>query len=325
MSGQQEEEANVSFFVMSGDALRSLNDELQILIGEQAAGELLERFGFRCGEGLVQSIGYTCEKIEELKDTLPGLMIETGLGRSKTTKITEDEIIIEFEESLEALAKGKSDKARCNFTKGYLAGVLSTLFDARFDGTEDSCTCKGDGVCIHRLVRNKGYVKPAAERVEETAKKFALETGTSYLMKEESPDVTYEVFQDYVTHGHQGLCITRDFPAKVRKKYGLEKTPIIWLSTSETENTVPPQNLSALFYHIENFLKKSDHGIILLSGLEYLITHNSYQSVLKFIQLLNEQIAIRDSILVVPISPLTMDEKDLKLFERELTPYEMKT
>jgi len=314
-----EEEANVSFFVMTGDALRSLNDELQILIGETAAGELLERYGYRCGEGLVQSAGYTCESVDDLEDTLTGLIIETGLGRAKTTKITEDEIIIEFEEAVEAQALGKSGKARCNFTRGYLSGVLSTLFDTRYDCVEDSCTCKGDQYCIHRLVRNKLYIKPEAESVEESDIKFELETATSYLLKEEIPDSSYDIFKDWVTHGHQGLCITRDFPAKLRKKYGLEKTPIIWLSTSDTENTIPPQNLSALFYNIENFLKKSEHGIVILSGLEYLITHNTYPSVLKFIQLLNEQIAIRDSVLIVPISPLTLDEKDLKLFERELT------
>ena len=316
---EEEEPENVSFFVMTGDALRSLNDELQILLGENAAGELLERYGYRCGEGLVQSVGYTCENIDELEDTLPGLVIETGLGRARTTKITEDEIIIEFEEAVEAQALGRSGKARCIFTRGYLSGVLSTLFDTRYDCVEDECTCKGDRFCVHRLVRNKLYVKPEAERVEESDQKFGLETATGYLVKEETPDSSYEIFKDWVTHGHQGLCITRDFPAKLRKKYGLEKTPIIWLSTSDTENTIPPQNLSALFYHIENFLKKSEHGIILLSGLEYLITNNTYPSVLKFIQLLNEQIALRDSVLIVPISPLTLDEKDLKMFERELT------
>ena len=56
----------------------------------------------------------------------------------------------------------------------------------------------------------------------------------------------------------------------------------------------------------------------MLSGLEYLITQNNYSSVLKLIQLLNEQIAIRDSILIVPISPHTLEQKDLKLIEREL-------
>jgi predicted hydrocarbon binding protein len=312
------EENSVSFFVMSGDALRSLHDELQILLGENGASALLERYGYRCGESLVQSVGYTCENIQELQDTLPGILIETGLGRASTKKITEDEIIIEFNESVEANHLGKKDGASCNFTRGYLAGVISSLFDTRYDGIEDTCKCRGDAYCMHRIVKNALYVKPEPESVEGDVK-FPLDICTGYLIKEDNSDKSYEIFKDWVTHGHQGLCITRDFPAKIRKKYGLEKTPIIWLSTSDTENTVPPQNLSALFYHIENFLKKSKDGILLLSGLEYLITHNTYPSVLKFIQLLNEQIAIREAVLIVPISPLTLEEKDLKLFERELT------
>ncbi len=319
-----EEEMNVSFFVMSGDALRSLNDELQIQLGEKEAGELLERYGFRCGESLVNSVGYTCENIEELEETLPGLLIETGLGRAFTKKVTLEEIVIEFEESIEASHLGKKDSAGCNFTRGYLAGVISSLFDRKYDTIEESCQCRLDKSCVHRIVRDDKYVVPEPEIIIVAGdQKYDLDICTGYLVKEKAPEKGYEVFKDWVTHGHQGLCITRDFPAKIRKKYGLEKTSIIWLSTSETENTVPPQNLSALFYHIENFLKKSENGILLLSGLEYLITHNSYSSVLKFIQLLNEQIAIREAVLVVPISPLTLDEKDLKLFERELTNLEI--
>ncbi|MFO7618458.1 MAG: DUF835 domain-containing protein [Thermoplasmata archaeon] len=313
-----EEENTVSFFVMSGHALRSLHDELQILLGEKDASALLERYGHRCGESLVQSVGYSCENIQEMEDILPGILIETGLGRAATTKITEDEIIIEFDESVEANHLGKKTGIGCNYTRGYLAGVISSLLDARYDGIEDTCKCRGDKNCVHRIVRNTLYVKPEAESAEGVVEND-LDICTGYLIKEEVPDRSYDIFKDWVTHGHQGLCITRDFPAKIRKRYGLEKTPIIWLSTSDTENTVPPQNLSALFYHIENFLKKSENGILLLSGLEYLITHNSYPSVLKFIQLLNEQIAIREAVLIVPISPLTMDEKDLKLVERELT------
>jgi len=312
------EEKSVSFFVMSGDALRSLHDELQILQGDKGASALLERYGFRCGESLVQSVGYSCDNIEELKDILPGILIETGLGRAVTRKITEDEMIIEFDESVEANHLGRKEGASCNFTRGYLAGVISSMFDAHYDGIEDTCRCRGDALCVHRIVRNPTYAKPEAESAEGDVE-HVLDICTGYLIKEEVPDRSYEIFRDWVTHGHQGLCITRDFPAKIRKKYGLEKTPIIWLSTSDTENTVPPQNLSALFYHIENFLKKSKNGILLISGLEYLITHNTYQSVLKFIQLLNEQIAIREAVLIVPVSPLTMEEKDLKLFERELT------
>lgn len=320
--GAPTETGFVSFFVMPGDALKSLNDELQILVGEEAAAGAIERYGYRCGEGLVGSIGFECDTIEEFEEMIPGILIETGLGRARSMSASAEQIVINFEEAVEADAMGRnSTKPRCNFTRGYLSGVVSMLLNRKYDCVEETCICKGDELCSHKLVPSKEDYVPVAEGAEASDKAFDLETATSYLLKEDSPNVSYAIFKDYVTHGHEGICITRDFPAKVRKRFDLEKTPIIWLSTSDTENTIPPQNLSALFYQIENFLKKSENGIVLLSGLEYLISHNSYPSVLKFIQLLNEQIAIRDSILVVPLSPLTLEEKDRAMIERELTLY----
>ena len=322
MSDDTADGGYVSFFVIPGNALKSLSDELQIVMGEQASKETMERYGYRCGEGLVRSIGFECDDLEEFQEMMPGIMIETGLGRTRSLKVEGDFIVIEFEDSVEANAMGKSEIPSCNFTRGYLSGVVSALFKRNYDCVEEMCICKGDEVCLHKLTPSKQDIRPEAESIEESDQAFELDTATSYLVKEEAPDVSYKIFMDYVTHGHQGLCITRDFPAKVRKKFNMEKTPIIWLSTSDTENTVAPQNLSALFYQIENFLKQSENGIIMLSGMEYLISHNTYQSVLKFVQLLNEQIAIRDSILIVPLSPLTLDEKDLKMIERELETYE---
>ena len=211
----EEEEMNVSFFVMSGDALRALNDELQIQIGELSASELLERYGYRCGESLVQSVGYTCDNIEELEETLPGLLIETGLGRAVTKKVTVDEIIIEFDESIEASHLAKKEDAGCHFTRGYLAGVISSLLDAKYDAIEDSCQCRRDEFCVHRIVKNAAYIMPEPEIIVVTEQKYNLDICTGYLVKEEAPDKSYEIFKDWVTHGHQGLCITRDFPAKV--------------------------------------------------------------------------------------------------------------
>jgi predicted hydrocarbon binding protein len=309
----------ISFFVMTGEALKSLGDELQILAGETSAREAIERYGFRCGEGLAQKLGLGTVSSAELKDLLPDLLIETGLGRSRAVDVSEDRIVIDFEDSVEAGAIGKAAAPSCRFTSGYLAGLLSSLLDKRMQGAEESCISAGAASCRHIIAPSKADFKPANEAMAASACKYCLNNATGFLIKEETGEKSYEVFTEHVTHGHQGLCITRDFPAKIRKRYGLEKTPIIWLSTAETtEVTIAPQNLSALYYQIESFLKKSEKGIVLLSGMEYLISQNSYQSVLKFIQLLNELIAVRSAILLVSLSPLTLDEKDLKTLEREL-------
>ncbi|MEW5937864.1 MAG: DUF835 domain-containing protein [Candidatus Thermoplasmatota archaeon] len=312
----------ISFFVMSGGALKSLGDELQILVGEGASQETIERYGFRCGEGLVQSIEVRCETTEELRDLLPGVLIETGLGRVDRIDVSKDWVVVSFEESVEANAIGRASTPSCNFTRGYLSGVLSALYDRRYVGVEESCRAKGDERCVHRFTQAKSEIRPEYEGESRDEGWRLLEHGTGYLLKEETGERSYEIFSEHVRHGFQGLCITRDFPAKVRKRYGFEKTPILWLSTADTENTIAPQNLSGLYYHIENFIRKSEKPAVLLAGLEYLLSHNTYQSVLKFIQLVNELIALKGAVLLVPLSPLTLEEKDLKMVERELTSYE---
>ena len=63
---------------------------------------------------------------------------------------------------------------------------------------------------------------------------------------------------------------------------------------------------------------------MLISGLEYLISQNNFAKILKFIQLLNDNIAIHEGILLLPLSPETLNQKDVELLERELRLLELK-
>jgi len=148
--------------------------------------------------------------------------------------------------------------------------------------------------------------------------KLNVEKGFCYLIEEEKPDKSYRIFKDLVEAGNEGLCITRDFPTKVKKKFKLPKMEILWLSNSEEEYAFSPVELGKLMTHIERFLVRNEDSVIMLSGLEYLITQNNYSTILKLIQLLNEQVAMRGSMLILPVSPLALEKRDLKLIEREL-------
>jgi hypothetical protein len=63
---------------------------------------------------------------------------------------------------------------------------------------------------------------------------------------------------------------------------------------------------------------KEERNTMLLSGIEYLILQNNFDSVLKLIQLLRDHAAITGTILIIPVSPGTVEKKELKLIEREL-------
>jgi hypothetical protein len=180
------------------------------------------------------------------------------------------------------------------------------------------------------LTRATEYFKPVAEEAApiekeapETQMGMTLERGLAYLVENDDADGAYKLFVDELARGSQGLCITRDVPNKVRRLYNLTTTPVLWLSNAEQEFAVEPVQLGKLYHKIEDFLKKADQPCVMISGMEYLIVQNNYHSALKFLQLVRDQIAIYDSVLIATISPSTLSEKDLKLIEREMEPLDL--
>jgi predicted hydrocarbon binding protein len=321
---KQKTPLQTAFFIMPGNALKSLRDELQISAGEKMTEGILYRYGFRCGEGQIQNMDIVCEDMISISEVLPGLWGSVGLGRIQLKDITDSGMTVLFKESIEAMTIGQSQTPSCDFTRGYLAGMASALSTKSFNAIETECMAKGDQFCSHKLALTKTDVAPGQETEAKTQSKYNLERGASYLLEEDAPDKSYDIFVDNVTHGGQGLCITRDYPEKVRKKYNLKKTPILWLSNAESEFAIEPVQLGKLYHYIEDFLKKSKDSVVLLCGIEYIITQNNYTSALKFLQLVRDQISIYDSLLIAPISPATLNERDLKMIEREMKVFPLK-
>jgi hypothetical protein len=69
---------------------------------------------------------------------------------------------------------------------------------------------------------------------------------------------------------------------------------------------------------MKTFITENRGCIVLLSGVEYLVSQNGFAKVLKLLQHLNDKIAVTESTLIVPVSPLTLAEPELKMLEKEL-------
>ncbi len=172
-------------------------------------------------------------------------------------------------------------------------------------------------------VREKLFLQellsPLPEAHLETARTFHLEEGYSYIVKEAEPSYTLEVFKDLVTHGVRGLFITRQQPERIAEAHGLEKTPILWLSrVVSNPNCVrptPPENVAMT---IDHFLEISPRSVVLLDGVEYLISHNDFPSILTLLHDLNEKVAVTASILLLPVDPQAFDEKEYTLLKRDI-------
>ena len=162
-------------------------------------------------------------------------------------------------------------------------------------------------------------VKPTKEIIKKREKKFSLVLGKAYLIKNEL-EKAYEVFVDQVLSGFEGLCITREPPEEIRKQYRLQKTPIVWLREERAQDETTIHSLQDLSIMINQFLKKSKQGIVLLDGFEYLVVNHGFKPCLKFLQLTRSRFEEKKGIFIASVLEETFDKKEFKLLEREIQP-----
>lgn len=129
--------------------------------------------------------------------------------------------------------------------------------------------------------------------------------------KEESATATLEFLIP------RGLVITREFPDKVRERHKLAVTPIIWLTETPGELRVAPTSLAVLTDTIIRFMESNPNSIVLVEGIEYIMTFNEFRKVLRSLDSLNETAWITKGRLLITVNPKAFDERELALLERD--------
>lgn len=115
----------------------------------------------------------------------------------------------------------------------------------------------------------------------------------------------------------QGLCITLRPPLEIRLTFALQTTQIFWLS-NHGAGSISPSNLEIISDMITAFLRQSQNPVVLLDGVEYLIVENGSAPVLKFLKDAAEQMIMKNAILILPVNPKALEEKELALMERTM-------
>ena len=206
-------------------------------------------------------------------------------------------------------------------TKGYTSRELQIMAKTKRSMLFQRVQQKIDE--LERALGRKLSVQAAGQPVAE------VETlpGWSYVIKEDRPERGFAMFTDLLSKGARGLCISRTHPDVLKQKYKFE-AETLWLTKTEAAPNhggqkgleyVSPNNLARLASAIREFLGRGANGVVIVEGLEYLITQNDFKSVLKFIQLVNEQVVLDKGYLFVPMDEATMDSKDFSLIEREMS------
>lgn len=101
-------------------------------------------------------------------------------------------------------------------------------------------------------------ITPAVEKRLSTAMKYRLKPGKTYLVEEETPEKSYDIFMDAVLHGIRGLVVTRTKPELVQKKFELQVTPVLWLTHVQSQlSTVDPSEPEQFVFLVEKFVNSA--------------------------------------------------------------------
>ncbi len=199
----------------------------------------------------------------------------------------------------------------------------------------------------HMLLR-----EPMPEATISSSKaSYELHNRRAYLVKEAKPDLSFEMFVD-ILRGRcfdcendesfpcesldcgacelpcpcrecdkyrsraQGLVVTRQYPNDLRTKLYLQTTPIIWLTTVAGKDNLDPAKLNLLTDMLVNFMERSANGVVLVDGMEYLVTSNDFGRVIKAVERWTETAMASSARLIISVDPRAFDAREIAVLEK---------
>ena len=144
------------------------------------------------------------------------------------------------------------------------------------------------------------HIEPVVEVRPARVPPHRLERGLNYLVLENGRSAAMGAFRDIVS-ATPGLCVTGLAPTHMAARFGLERTPILWITTaSSTERTVRPNGLDFELVHtVVKFLRENPGTAVLLDDLDYLAAVAGFDAVGRFLKrVLNQASASRGTVIV---------------------------
>ncbi len=168
-------------------------------------------------------------------------------------------------------------------------------------------------------------ITPISEKAIDSVQEYHFDKGTIYLIDKGKVDHYMEIFTDQVMHNIQGLCISRQNPQSIRERFGLEKTPVVWLNGGDAvvgETVIKPGNISSLTATVSDFIARTPDGVVMLDGMEYLLARNGFDATLKFVQYLNDRIMSSNSRAFFCMDTGAIDDRQRHLLLTEMVEFE---
>jgi len=171
-----------------------------------------------------------------------------------------------------------------------------------------------DGVLS--MIQDVTEQKKLEERLTEIAYSLSgVKAGESYLIG--SIQESLKIAFDLTNHKVKGLFIVREDPDYLIKNYNFKHEDIVLLSARSIKDFEAINSLQDIAITITKFLKNGG-GVVVLGGLEYLISRCGFNPVFMMIQEKRFEVLEAGATLLVPINLATLDTKEKGLLTSEL-------
>lgn len=167
-------------------------------------------------------------------------------------------------------------------------------------------------------------VKKDANLIKEKCPECGLilkktEKGYNYLFIDITPEIAYHVFNGFIKENSPALCLSTSPKEKLVKKYNLGEAKTYWLTTMSTsEHTLDPKRMDfEVMRSISSFMKENDGGVVLIDGVEHLISENGFEATSVFMKKVMDMASVYIITLIVPVSPSNVEKEGLGTLWRD--------
>lgn len=211
-------------------------------------------------------------------------------------------------------------------TKGYKPGEIRILAKSKILNVKKKVDSKKREVEIDL---GESLEERPVHSKEEPGLTAEIAPGGTYLIEESSPERSFGTLRSLIEDDYIGLCVSRIEPGKINDRLGVN-VKLIWLTKTEVPETakkgiakvdfmtLSPTGLDMLTTIILNFLQEEGKKVIMLGGMEYMMTYNEFSKILRLLQNMKDRVTYAHAILLIPYDPDLLEEKDLKRLRSEI-------
>ena len=180
-----------------------------------------------------------------------------------------------------------------------------------------------------QLVLSRSSLKGASAAMDQvwmeanlgsyTIEEISMPEGTVHFLASEDQSFAFNIAREMVAAGYQGLCISTRPPDKIEHLYGLTNVDHRWITTSNTDDKrALPISLEHIMRDIREYLKDHNESLVMLDGIELLISRLGFENVQRFLHVLKDEISTTKTRMMITIDPKAIDAQRLALLKREV-------